>query len=439
MSAPVTRRYKAGSIIYFEGDRAVDEVFVLKQGQILLISPALDFKSEAKEGVKRGEFFGVKSALGRYPREETVQVVTDCEVLVFKTPTFEEFSLKNPNLVLQMLKVFSAQLRKVHRKVRETLGERDVTDTSVEVMRVAEYYYKQGNFKHAEYAYNAYLKSYPEGALASRAQKMLTNVKQGQAYPEAGPDLDAILDGADESSYSSSEEGDLSTGGDFSSDFESLPDASGSDDFAGDSFDNTSDFAASDMGGTDDFSAPDMGGTDDFSAAPSADMDFGAPDDFSMNSDFGSDDFGSSDLDMSFDSADSGTASGGVSSTFYDGLNDFSQGNFDAALEKFNTVINTKKFANDEEASLLEKAIFEKGRALMKKNSLKEALASFSEYLKKYPNGELKKKSFMNIAEIFEKAGDKGKAVAYYQKAVVIKPVDKETTRAKTKIEQLGG
>ncbi|MDH5719513.1 MAG: cyclic nucleotide-binding domain-containing protein [Spirochaetia bacterium] len=426
MSAPVSRKYKASSIIYFEGDRNVDEVFVLKQGQVTLISPSLDFKNETKETVKRGEFFGVKSALGRYPREETVQVVTDCEVLVFKTSAFEQFSLKNPSLVLQMLKVFSSQLRKVHRKVRETLGERDVTDTSVEVMRVAEYYYKQGNYKHAEYAYNAYIKNYPEGALIARAEKMLTNIKQGQAYPSGGPDLDAILYGEQDVSVSEDS-------GEISSDFESMPDDSSmTDDFTAAPIDNSGDFDLSTGEDLGDFTAPasnDM----DFSAPASSDMDFAPSNDFSLDSDFGS-----SDLDMDFSSQPSSNG-GGISSIYYDGLNDFSQENYDAAIEKFNKVINAKSFSNDEEASLPEKAIFEKGRALMKKNNMKEALASFSEYIKTYPEGESKKKSVMHIAEVFEKTGDKARAVAYYKKAATIKPIDKDTTRAKNKIEQLGG
>ena len=74
MAGPIIRSYKAGSIVYFEKDKA-DDIYVLQNGRIILSYTSIDTKVEIKEDVKLGEFFGVKSSLGRYPREETAQVV----------------------------------------------------------------------------------------------------------------------------------------------------------------------------------------------------------------------------------------------------------------------------------------------------------------------------------------------------------------------------
>ena len=64
---PITRNYSAGSIVYFAGDVGED-VYVMQKGRISLISTSLDQKDDIKEDVRKGEFFGVKSALGRYAR-----------------------------------------------------------------------------------------------------------------------------------------------------------------------------------------------------------------------------------------------------------------------------------------------------------------------------------------------------------------------------------
>ncbi|RME91974.1 MAG: cAMP-binding protein [Candidatus Hydrogenedentota bacterium] len=193
MAAPKARRYKAGSIIYFEGDKSNGEVYVLQSGRVILTGTSLDQQEETKENVRQGEFFGVKSAIGHYPREETAQVVADSLILVFDVKSFEALCLKNPRIVLQMLKVFSSQLRKVHKEVRRVLGEVGQAESSVELLKVAEYYYKSGNQDHALYAYEAYLKYYANTPLAARAKKMIENLQKGKPYPLDMPSLDEEL------------------------------------------------------------------------------------------------------------------------------------------------------------------------------------------------------------------------------------------------------
>ena len=222
MAGPTIRTYKAGSIIYFNGDRGA-EVYVLQKGRISLISSSLDHSTEVREEVQRGEFFGVKSAMGIYPREEAAQVLTDSMVLVFTTQAFEEFCLKNPRLVLQMLKVFSGQLRKVHRKVREVLGETREQENSVELINTAEYFFKQGMRSHAEYAYQAFLKNYSDSPLAPRANRMIDMLSRGGSYPvgvkPASEELAELLNGGimNEAAFESSAPSlnDLGGGDDF--------------------------------------------------------------------------------------------------------------------------------------------------------------------------------------------------------------------------------
>ncbi|MCB1178696.1 MAG: cyclic nucleotide-binding domain-containing protein [Leptospiraceae bacterium] len=183
MAGPILRSYKASSIIYFEKDKA-DDIYVLQKGRIVLTYMSPDGKSEIKEDVKLGEFFGVKSALGRYPREETAQVLGGATVLVFKMPDFEAFVATKTHLILKMMKVFSSQLRQIHNKVREQLGQfGDVRTPSYELMNVAEVYHKLGDYDHSIYAYEKYLSHYPGGNYAGRATELLNLAKRNSMYP----------------------------------------------------------------------------------------------------------------------------------------------------------------------------------------------------------------------------------------------------------------
>ncbi|MDH4129729.1 MAG: cyclic nucleotide-binding domain-containing protein, partial [Spirochaetota bacterium] len=74
-----TRNYKAGAIIFFEGDKG-EEIFVLKSGAVTLTYRSIESPSYITEILKIGDFFGVKSAIGHFKREETAQVKEDATV-----------------------------------------------------------------------------------------------------------------------------------------------------------------------------------------------------------------------------------------------------------------------------------------------------------------------------------------------------------------------
>ncbi|AOP32775.1 cAMP-binding protein [Leptospira tipperaryensis] len=188
MAGPIIRNYKGGSIIYFEKDKAED-IYVLRNGRVILTFPALDTGQEVKEDVRIGEFFGVKSALGKYPREETAQVIGNATILVFKPNEFEQFVAEKTHLILKMMKVFSSQLRQVHKKLKEILGQSDTRNPSFELMNVAEVFYKNNNLPHAVYAFEKYLQHYPGTAYSGRATELLELARRGSPFPLNMPPL----------------------------------------------------------------------------------------------------------------------------------------------------------------------------------------------------------------------------------------------------------
>ena len=183
LEGAIIRPYKAGSIIYFEGDRG-EGIYVLQQGRVHLISSSIDGKEEFRENVKKGEFFGVKSSMGHFPREETAQVLVDSSILIFSLKAFEQLCIKNIRLVLQVLKVFSSQLRKIHKQVRKQLGESETLEHSVEFLKVGEYYFKNGQIDEANCALEKFMEHYQDSPVYDRAVKLKQALNAGESYPE---------------------------------------------------------------------------------------------------------------------------------------------------------------------------------------------------------------------------------------------------------------
>ncbi|HOG64279.1 MAG TPA: tetratricopeptide repeat protein [Spirochaetota bacterium] len=178
--SPVSRVYKAGSIIYFEGDKA-ETVFVLQAGVVLLTYISPEGTGEVRENIKSGEFFGVKSALGRFPREETATVLSDATTMVMNVAEFEQLVLQNHKLVMKMLKVFSNQLRRIGRSIQTRTGTADSEPSGTGLFNIGEYYLKNKKFNQALYAYQKYLQYYPDGEYGTICLQRVEMAQSGAA------------------------------------------------------------------------------------------------------------------------------------------------------------------------------------------------------------------------------------------------------------------
>jgi TolA-binding protein len=178
--SPKAVQYKTNSIIYFKGDLN-EKVFILKGGRVNLVSNDIETGQEIHDMIQTGEFFGVKSALGKYPREETAMVLQDASVIAFSVPEFEQLVLQNTRIIMKMLKVFSNQLRRTHKQVQNLLN----ADTQGEnpesgLFKIGEYYLKNKKYPQALYVFRRYLTYYPSGKHAQEVPNYIA-MAEGKA------------------------------------------------------------------------------------------------------------------------------------------------------------------------------------------------------------------------------------------------------------------
>ena len=188
---PKTLQYKSGSLIYAKSDEA-DKIYILQSGKISLVYEHIESGEDVKDPVQPGDFFGVKSALGHYPREENAIVLSDSTVVAFSVPEFEIMALSNTEIIMKMLKGLSGQMRQIHIKVSKLL-DKDEIKPDEGLFAIGEKYMKLKRFAHAKYIFDRYLEYYPgskKAAVASKNRQLAEislefsgteNIKEGSA------------------------------------------------------------------------------------------------------------------------------------------------------------------------------------------------------------------------------------------------------------------
>lgn len=137
---PKAMNYTKGSVIYFSGDED-ERIFIIQKGMVILSSADIETKIPVTEYVKEGEFFGVKSALGHFPREETATVVTETAAIVLTLQEFETMFAGNKQVIMKMMRVFSNQLRAIHKKTESILKNDIEMDQEHGMLSVAQSFY----------------------------------------------------------------------------------------------------------------------------------------------------------------------------------------------------------------------------------------------------------------------------------------------------------
>jgi TolA-binding protein len=185
---PKTLRYRDGAVIYFQGENSAEKIYLLQSGKVALSYKDIETGDNLSDLVQPGEFFGVKAALGRYPEEENAIVSQETTIMVFSIPEFEQLASSNIRIIMKMLKVFSKELRRVHRQTSNIMEKEgyDPENPEQSLFNVGQYYLKNKRTLQAQYIFGRYLTYYPSGKNAAQAAKNLQLIRNtGAAVSEA--------------------------------------------------------------------------------------------------------------------------------------------------------------------------------------------------------------------------------------------------------------
>ncbi len=172
---PKAMQYTKGSIIYFEGDHD-ERIFIMQQGAVLLTSTDIESGQPVAEQVKSGEFFGVKSALGHFRREETATALVPTVAVALTIQEFELLFSNNKALIMKMLRVFSNQLRQIHKKTESILNNIQ-EDQQSGMIAVANSFYEEEQYRSACDVYMKFMKRYPNSPQFAEVQKKYNDSK----------------------------------------------------------------------------------------------------------------------------------------------------------------------------------------------------------------------------------------------------------------------
>ena len=187
---PKTMQYTKGSIIYFAGDRD-ERIFILQKGSILLTSIDIETGANVVEHIREGEFFGVKSAFGHFPREETATVLTDSVTLAMSLSEFEQLFSTNKSVIIKMLKVFSKQLRNIHKKTESILNSHEEINPLLGMQSVAQCFYEDNQNRACSDVCIKFFTRYPNAPNTNNIKQLYLAAKKRMEIQKSVPVVQA--------------------------------------------------------------------------------------------------------------------------------------------------------------------------------------------------------------------------------------------------------
>mgnify|MGYP002853449852 CR=1 FL=1 len=185
-------QYKRGSIIYFEGDND-DRIFILQKGSVILKTTDIESGANISEPIQIGEFFGVKSAMGKFPREETVSVITDSQCVALSVSEFEQLFGDNKTVILKMLKVFSNQLRNIHKKIDSILDNTSDVDQPNGMQLVAQSFFKDQEYRACCDVCAKFFARFPQASNVNAMKQLYLTSKKCMSLASAKENEDTSL------------------------------------------------------------------------------------------------------------------------------------------------------------------------------------------------------------------------------------------------------
>lgn len=120
----VTRKYRKGQVIFFEGD-VEDKLYIVNQGKIKVYKYNREGREQILYILSEGEFIGDMSLLKKGSFQFNAEALEDTLICTIAKDDFDEIVTKNPEITLKMLEVLHDRLKNLEGLI-QNLGTKDV-------------------------------------------------------------------------------------------------------------------------------------------------------------------------------------------------------------------------------------------------------------------------------------------------------------------------
>ena len=168
-----------------EGKADSDRFYIIQKGMVQCFKSSGSGIQPFKLGP--GDFVGVVPCMASHLQIETAIAITDVQAIAVRKEQYPELIVKNTPVALKIIKTFAARMRQMNEMLTKATLNTVVSDTSEQILRVAQYYEKASRNNIAVYAYYQYLKTKPVGPNADVAKQKFVGLKARTRAPYFEP------------------------------------------------------------------------------------------------------------------------------------------------------------------------------------------------------------------------------------------------------------
>ena len=175
-----TVSFRAGAYVYVEEQTDSSSFYIVRQGSLIEENPLNNLTQENDLIIKTGDFFGVLECMSRRARLSSVQALEDTILIIVRFDQFETLITQMAPVAMKIIRLFSQRLRKYNTTLTQLTLDSSAKveiNTPTNLIKLGEYYQSIGQTNIAGYAFDHFLKNFPNDSFVPEVQTRFDKLK----------------------------------------------------------------------------------------------------------------------------------------------------------------------------------------------------------------------------------------------------------------------